>query len=79
MELDHERRSILRELESLRAERNAGQIFDRLNEIYKRTVRAANDINDPNARTSLQREINNFVDAIQKNRHRYGIQRHKAP
>ncbi|MCS7195823.1 MAG: flagellin [Aquificaceae bacterium] len=48
------------------AESSAGQIFNRLNEIYKRTVRAANDINDPNARASLQREINNLVDAIQK-------------
>jgi len=65
--LEEGNRNIQTALSALRiAESSAGQIFDRLNEIYKRTVRAANDINDPNARTSLQREINNFVDAIQK-------------
>ncbi|MDW8433880.1 MAG: flagellin, partial [Aquificaceae bacterium] len=48
------------------AESSAGQIFNRLNEIYKRTVRAANDINDLNARSSLQKEIDNFIDAIKK-------------
>lgn len=65
--LEEGNKNIQTGLSALRiAESSAGQIFDRLNEIYKRTVRAANDINDPNARTSLQREINNFVDAIQK-------------
>jgi flagellin len=48
------------------AENAAGQIFDRLKGIYARAVRAANDINDPNARAALQREVNNLVDAIQK-------------
>jgi flagellin len=48
------------------AENAAGQIFDRLRGIYARAIRAANDINDPNARTALQREVNNLVDAIQK-------------
>ncbi len=65
--LEEGNRNILTGLSALRiAESSAGQIFDRLNEIYKRTVRAANDINDPNARASLQREINNLIDAIQK-------------
>ncbi len=48
------------------AETNAGQIYTKLQEIYIRAERAANDINDPNARASLQKEINNFIDAIQK-------------
>ncbi len=48
------------------AENSAGQIFGKLKEIYIRAVSAANDINDPNARSALQREINAFVDAIQK-------------
>jgi flagellin len=48
------------------AENAAGQIFDRLRGIYSRAIRAANDINDPNARAALQREVNNLVDAIQK-------------
>lgn len=65
--LEEGNRNIQTALSALRiAESSAGQIFDRLNEIYKRTVRAANDINDPNARTSLQREIDNFIDAIKK-------------
>ncbi|MEM1672988.1 MAG: flagellin [Archaeoglobaceae archaeon] len=65
--LEEGNRNILTALSALRiAESSAGQIFDRLNEIYRRTVRAANDINDPNARASLQREINNLIDAIQK-------------
>ncbi|ADC90071.1 flagellin domain protein [Thermocrinis albus DSM 14484] len=54
-------------ISSLRiAENAAGQIFDRLRAIYSRALSAANDINDPNARASLQQEINNLVDAIQK-------------
>lgn len=65
--LEEGNRNIQTGLSALRiAESSAGQIFNRLNEIYKRTVRAANDINDPNARSSLQREIDNFVDAIKK-------------
>ncbi|MCX7872907.1 MAG: flagellin [Caldimicrobium sp.] len=48
------------------AEASAGQIFDKLQEIYVRAQNAANDVNDPNARMALQREIMNFVDAIQK-------------
>lgn len=48
------------------AEASAGQIYDKLQEIYVRAQNAANDINDPNARQALQREITNFVDAIQK-------------
>ena len=48
------------------AETNAGQIYTKLQEIYIRAQRAANDINDPNARNALQSEINNFIDAIQK-------------
>ena len=48
------------------AEAASGQIFDKLQEIYVRAQNAANDINDPNARAALQKEIRNFVDAIQK-------------
>jgi flagellin len=48
------------------AENAAGQIFDRLKGIYSRAIRAANDINDPNARAALQREVANLTDAIQK-------------
>jgi len=48
------------------AEASSGQIFDKLQEIYVRAQNAANDINDPNARQALQREIMNFVQAIQK-------------
>ncbi len=48
------------------AENAAGQIYDRLKSIYVKAQNAANDINDPNARAALQREIQNLVDAIQK-------------
>jgi len=48
------------------AESAAGQIYTKLQEIYVRTQSAANDINDPEARSALQEEIMNFVDAIQK-------------
>ncbi len=48
------------------AENSAGQIFIKLKEIYVKVENAANDVNDPNARASLQREINNLIDAIQK-------------
>jgi flagellin len=46
------------------AEAASGQIFDKLQEIYVRAQNAANDVNDPNARQALQKEIKNFVDAI---------------
>jgi flagellin len=60
-------RNIATGISSLKIAENAsGQIFDRLKGIYSRAVRAANDINDPNARASLQREVNNLIDAIQK-------------
>jgi flagellin len=48
------------------AEASTAQIFDKLQEIYVRAQNAANDINDPVARSALQQEIRNFVDAIQK-------------
>jgi flagellin len=48
------------------AEAASGQIFDKLQEIYVRAQNAANDINDPNARSALQKEIRSFVEAIQK-------------
>ncbi|QJA06552.1 flagellin [Thermosulfurimonas marina] len=48
------------------AENSAGQIFSKLQAIYTRAESAANDINDPNARSSLQQEITNFIDAIKK-------------
>ncbi len=48
------------------AENSSGQIYGRLKEIYVKAQNAANDINDPNARAALQREINNLVDAIDK-------------
>jgi len=48
------------------AEASAKQIYEKLQEIYVRAENAANDINDANARASLQQEIRNFVDVIQK-------------
>ncbi|ODA44286.1 Flagellin protein FlaB [Thermodesulfovibrio sp. N1] len=48
------------------AETNVGQIFDKLKTIYTKAQSAANDINDPNARAAIQRDIANLVDAIQK-------------
>ncbi len=48
------------------AEAAAGNIYEKLQDIYVRAQNAANDVNDPNARSALQREIANFVDAIQK-------------
>ena len=48
------------------AENSAGQIYNKLKEIYVKAENAANDINDPNARAALQREIDNLIDAIQK-------------
>ena len=48
------------------AENSAGQIYSKLKEIYVKAENAANDINDPNARAALQREIQSLIDAIQK-------------
>jgi len=48
------------------AETNVGQIFDKLQTIYTKAQSAANDSNDPNARSALQSDITNLVDAIQK-------------
>lgn len=48
------------------AETNVGQIFEKLQTIYTKAQSAANDINDPNARLALQRDISNLTDAIQK-------------
>jgi flagellin len=48
------------------AEANVGQIFDKLRAIYTKAQSAANDINDPNARLALQRDILNLVDFIQR-------------
>jgi flagellin len=60
-------RNIATGISSLKIAENAsGQIFERLRGIYSRAIRASNDINDPNARTSLQREVANLTDAIQK-------------
>jgi len=60
-------RNISTGISALRIAENAsGQIFDRLRGIYSRAIRAANDINDPNARAALQREVANLTDAIQK-------------
>jgi len=65
--LDQGNRNIQTGISALQiAETNAGQIYTKLQEIYVRAQRAANDINDPNARNALQDEINNFIDAIQK-------------
>jgi flagellin len=55
-------RNISTGISALRIAENAsGQIFDRLKGIYSRAIRAANDINDPNARTALQREVANLI------------------
>jgi flagellin len=60
-------RNISTGISALRIAENAsGQIFDRLKGIHSRAIRAANDINDPNARAALQREVANLIDAIQK-------------
>ncbi len=48
------------------AENSAGQIYNKLKQIYVKAENAANDINDPNARAALQREIDQLVDAIRK-------------
>ena len=48
------------------AEGGVAQIFDKLKKMYQKAVSAANDINDPNARQSLQRDIMKLADAIQK-------------
>ncbi|MCI4459014.1 MAG: flagellin [Thermocrinis sp.] len=65
--LEESNRNISTAISALRiAENAAGQIYDKLKDIYSRAVSAANDINDPNARTALQEEVSNLVDAIQK-------------
>jgi len=65
--LDQGNRNIQTGISALQiAESAAGQIYTKLQEIYVRTQSAANDINDPEARSALQEEIMNFVDAIQK-------------
>jgi len=65
--LEEGNRNIRTGISALRiAENAAGQIFERLRGIYARATRAANDINDPNARSALQQEIANLRDAIQK-------------
>ncbi|WP_461829747.1 flagellin N-terminal helical domain-containing protein, partial [Aquifex sp.] len=48
------------------AEGGVAQIFDKLKTMYQKAVNAANDINDPNARLALQRDIENLRDAILK-------------
>ncbi|GLI53101.1 flagellin N-terminal helical domain-containing protein [Thermodesulfovibrio yellowstonii] len=65
--LDQGNRNIQTGISALQiAETNVGQIFDKLQTIYTKAQSAANDINDPNARAALQRDIANLVDAIQK-------------
>ncbi len=65
--LDQGNRNIQTGISALQiAENSAGQIYNKLKEIYVRAERAANDINDPNARAALQREIDNLIDAIKK-------------
>jgi len=65
--LDQGNRNIQTGISALQiAEANVGQIFDKLQTIYTKAQSAANDINDPNARAALQRDIQNLVDAIQK-------------
>ncbi|AAC07764.1 flagellin [Aquifex aeolicus] len=48
------------------AEGGVSQIYDKLKTMYQKAVSAANDINDPNARAALQRDIENLRDAILK-------------
>ena len=48
------------------AEGGVSQIFDKLKAMYQKAVSAANDINDPNARAALQKDIENLRDAILK-------------
>lgn len=65
--LDQGNRNIQTGISALQiAETNVGQIFDKLQTIYTKAQSAANDINDPNARSALQRDISYLVDAIQK-------------
>ncbi len=65
--LDQGNRNIQTGISALQiAENNAAQIFEKLQTIYTKAQSAANDINDPNARAALQRDINNLVDSIQK-------------
>ncbi|NPA32410.1 MAG: flagellin [Aquificae bacterium] len=48
------------------AEGGVAQIYDKLKTMYQKAVRAANDVNDANARQALQRDIENLRDAILK-------------
>jgi len=65
--LDQGNRNIQTGISALQiAESGVGQIFEKLQTIYTKAQSAANDINDPNARSALQSDINNLVDAIQK-------------
>ncbi|GAB6182355.1 flagellin N-terminal helical domain-containing protein [Thermodesulfovibrio hydrogeniphilus] len=65
--LDQGNRNIQTGISALQiAENNAAQIFEKLQTIYTKAQSAANDINDPNARAALQRDIQNLVDSIQK-------------
>ncbi len=48
------------------AEGGISQIYDKLKTMYTKAQSAANDINDPNARSALQADIRNLIDAIQK-------------
>ncbi len=48
------------------AEGGIAQIYDKLKTMYTKAQSAANDINDPNARSALQADIRNLIDAIQK-------------
>lgn len=65
--LDQGNRNIQTGISALQiAETNVGQIFEKLQTIYTKAQSAANDINDPNARAAIQRDITNLRDAIQK-------------
>ena len=65
--LDQGNRNIQTGISALQiAESSVGQIVEKLQTIYTKAQSAANDINDPNARSALQSDITNLVDAIQK-------------
>lgn len=65
--LDQGNRNIQFAISALQiAEGGVAQIYDKLKTMYQKAVSAANDINDPNARAALQRDIENLRDAILK-------------
>jgi len=65
--LDQGNRNIQFAISTLQiAEGSVSQIYDKLKTMYQKAVSAANDINDPNARSALQRDIENLRDAILK-------------